>query len=100
MEETRRTPLELVMIALFGVAYFGFALAVFVGLPTLAIVRALDHGVTVTGFLWGFFAAVFLGTAAYALIRDRETRGWVVFALLGWLMVIPALASRLRRLAR
>ena len=99
-DETRRTPLEVVTIALFGVAYFAFALAFFIGLPTLAIVRARDHGVTVTGVLWGAFAVLFLGTAAYALIRDREARGWILFALLGWVNLVPALARTLRKLIR
>lgn len=90
-EQPRRTPLELVTITVFGAAYFAFAVAFFIGLPVLAIVRALDHGATVTGVLWGTFAALFLGTAAYALIRDRETRGWILFALLGWVNLVPAL---------
>ena len=99
-EQPRRTPLELVTIVLFGVAYVAFAVAFFVGLPVLAIVRALDHGATLAGVLWATFAVLFLGTAAYALVRDRETRGWILFALLGWLTLVPAVGRRLRRLVR
>lgn len=99
-EQPRRTPLELVTIAVFGVAYVAFAVAFFIGLPGLAIVRALDHGATVAGVLWGTFAALFLGTTAYALVRDRETRGWILFALLGWLALVPTLGRRLRRFVR
>ena len=99
-EQPRRTPLELAAIGVFGVAYFAFAVAFFVGLPALAIVRALDHGATVAGVLWGMFAALFLGVVAYALVRDRETRGWILFALLGWLTLVPALGRRFRQFIR
>ena len=99
-EQPGRTSLELVTIAVFGVAYVAFAVAFFVGLPALAIVRALDHGATLAGVLWATFAALFLGTAAYGLIRDREARGWILFALLGWLTLVPAVGGRLRRLVR
>jgi uncharacterized membrane protein len=98
-EQPRRAPTELAAIALFSIASFALALTITVGLPALGVVRAWQNGLTVSGLLWGAFAALFVAALAYAIVRDRETRGWVAFLLLGWLNVFPLIARGLRRLA-
>lgn len=98
-EEPRTTPLQLLMIVLFGVAYFALAVAIVVVLPAVAILRAWESGFTPWGVLWGAFAALFLAVLLQALVRDRETRGWVVFFLFGWVALFPLVARALRRLA-
>lgn len=98
-EEPRTTPLQLLMIVLFGVAYFALAAAIVVVLPAVAILRAWESGFTPWGVLWGAFAALFLAVLLQALVRDRETRGWVVFFLFGWVALFPLVARALRRLA-
>ena len=97
MKTPRRTPLELAAIAVFSAAYFILGFALFVGLPALAIMRALQPGATTSGVLWGTFAVVFIGVLLQAIIRDRETRGWIGFLAFGWLGVFPAIARAVRR---
>jgi hypothetical protein len=92
-----RTPLELAAIAVFSAAYFILGVALFVGLPALAIMRGSQHGATISGVLWGTFAVLFIGTVLQAVIRDRETRGWIGFLAFGWLGVFPAIARAARR---
>jgi len=97
--EPRRTPLEIAAIAVFGAAYFILGFAFLVGLPAVAIMRASQHGATIIGVLWGTFAVLFIGMVAQAIIRDRETRGWITFLAFGWLGVFPMIARAVRRLA-
>ncbi len=96
--QPRRTPLELAAIALYSAAYFILGFALLVGLPALAITRALQHGATISGVLWGTFAVLFIGTFLQAIIRDRETRGWIAFLAFGWLGVFPVIARAVRKL--
>ena len=98
-EESRTTPLQLLMIVIFGFLYFTLAVAIVVVLPAVAIVRAWESGFTPWGVLWGAFAVLFLTLLVQALVRDRETRGWIVFFLFGWVAVFPLVARALRRLA-
>ena len=98
-EDSRMTPLQVLMMMVFGVMYFTLALAIIVVLPAVAIVRAWESGFTPWGVLWGAFAALFLALLVQALVRDRETRGWIVFFLFGWVAVFPLVARALRRLA-
>jgi hypothetical protein len=98
-EEPRTTPLQFVLMVVFGVVYFTLALAIVVVLPAVAIVRAWASGFTPWGVLWGAFAALFLTLLVQALVRDRETRGWIVFFVFGWVAVFPLVARALRRLA-
>jgi hypothetical protein len=95
--EPQRTPLELAEIAVFSAAYFILGFAFFVGLPAVAIMRASQHGATIIGVLWGTFAVLFIGMIVQAIIRDRETRGWVAFLAFGWLGVFPVIARAVRR---
>ena len=96
--EPRRTPLEFAAIAVFSAACFILGLALFVGLPAVAIMRASQHGATISGVLWGTFAVLFIGIVLQAIIRDKETRGWIGFLAFGWLGVFPAIARAVRRL--
>jgi hypothetical protein len=96
--EPRRTPLELAAVAVFSAAYFILGFAVFVGLPAVAIMRASQHGATISGVLWGTFAVLFIGVVLQAIVRDRETRGWIGFLTFGWLGVFPAIARAVLRL--
>ena len=96
--EPRRTPLELAAVAVFSAAYFILGFAVLVGLPAVAIMRASQHGATISGVLWGTFAVLFIGVVLPAIIRDRETRGWIGFLAFGWLGVFPAIARAVHRL--
>jgi len=97
--DPRRTPLEIVAISVFSAAYFILGFAFFVALPAVAIVRASQHGATITGVAWGAFAVLFLGVLVQAVIRDRETRGWITFLAFGWLGVFPMITRAVRRLA-
>ena len=98
-EESRMTPLQLLLMVVFGFAYFALAVAIVVVLPAVAIVRAWESGFTPWDVLWGAFAALFLALLGQALVRDRETRGWIVFFLFGWVAVFPLVWRALRRLA-
>ena len=100
MKTPRRTPLELAAIAVFSAAYFILGFALFVGLPTIAIMRASQYGATISGVLWGTFAVLFIGIALQAIIRDRETRGWIGFLTFGWVGVFPAIARAVPRWPR
>ena len=97
--EPRRTPLEIAAIAVFSAAYFILGFAFLVGVPSVAIMRASQHGATIIGLLWGAFAVLFIAMVAQAVIRDRETRGWIMFLAFGWLGVFPMIARAVRRLA-
>ena len=83
---------------LYSAAYFILGFALLVGLPALAISRALQDGATVSGVLWGTFAVLFIGMVLWAIIRDRETRGLIVVLAFGWLGVFPAIARAVREL--
>ena len=98
--EPRRTPLELAAIAVFSAACFILGFSLLVGLPAVAIMRAAQHGATISGVLWGTFAVLFTGIVLQAIIRDRETRGWIVFLTFGWLGVFPAIARAVPRWPR
>lgn len=98
-EKPRTTPLQVLMMVVFGLLYFTLALAIVVLLPAVAIVRAWESGFAPWGVLWGTFAVLFLALLVQALVRDRETRGWIVFFLFGWVAVFPLAARALRRLA-
>jgi hypothetical protein len=97
--EPRTTPLQFVVIGVFSFACFALAITIVAGMPALAIVRAWQNGFTPGGVLWGALAALFLAVLAQAVVRDRETRGWIVFLLFGWVSVFPLMARALRRLA-
>ncbi len=43
-EESRTTPLQLLLMVVFGFAYFALAAAIVVVLPAVAIVRAWESG--------------------------------------------------------
>ena len=84
-------------MAVFTLATFLLAFIFIIGVPALAIVRAWDKGLTLQGVLWGSVAAVWLGLLLVAVIRDRETRGWMAFLLVGWVFRLPELTRTARR---
>ena len=61
------------------------------------LTRAANEGATLRGFVWGALGAVWLVALLLALIRDRQARGWVVFALIGWVSYLWPLLRRLVR---
>lgn len=93
--EPRRTKTELVYIAAVTVFSFAFAAVVVVGVPALLIVRTLERGATTpVGLIYGTLAVAWIVVLVQGLIRDRETRGWILFLLLFWLPPLAALARR------
>lgn len=84
-------------MAVYTLASVLLAFILVIGLPALAIARAWSEGLTVQGVLWGSVAAVWLGLLVLAVIRDRETRGWMTFLLVGWVFLIPDLLRTARR---
>ena len=84
-------------MAVYTLATFLLAFTLIIGVPALAIVRAWGKGLTLQGVLWGSAAAVWVGLLLVAVIRDRETRGWMAFLLVGWVFRIPALMRTARR---
>ena len=84
-------------MAVYTLASFLLAFVLIIGLPALAIVRAWNEGLTPQGVLWGSAAGVWLGLLLTAVIRDRETRGWITFLLGGWVLLIPDLVRTPRR---
>ena len=74
--------------------------ALTLGVPALLLIRAVAEGATTWGLVWGAAGAVWIGALLRAAIRDRETRGWLVFALIGWVSYIRPLLRRLVVAAR
>ena len=72
-----------------------FAAVFVIGMPTLFIVRAVDAGMSAwRGVLWGALAVVSVGGILQAVVRDAQTRGWLVVGLVGWIFY---LVTALRR---
>src|SRR5215216_3841523 len=89
----RRTPLELLTMLAVIVSTTLFAALLVFGLPALFVVRTLEAGASPAGFVWGALASAWIGVIVYALVSDAETRGWLVFGLVGWVYYV-ALALR------
>ena len=90
-----RTKLELASMVTFTILTFVLGAALTLGIPALLLIRAVDDGTTAWGLISGTAAAVWISALVYAVIRNRETRGWLVFALVGWLASVGPLLRRL-----
>jgi hypothetical protein len=88
-------------MVVYTIATAAFGVLLTVGVPTLLLLRAAREGATAWGLVSGLVGAAWIGLLAFAVGRDRETRGWVAFALVGWVFYLLPLLGRLgRRLRR
>jgi hypothetical protein len=94
--EASRSKLELAYMVSFTVLTFALGAALTLGVPALLLIRAVDQGATARGLISAAAAAVWISALVYAVIRNRETRGWFVFALVGWVSYVRPLLRRLR----
>ena len=94
-QDVPRSKLELASMAGFTILTVALGAALTLGVPALLLVRAVNEGATPWGLMWGAAGAVWISVLLLALIRDREARGWLVFALIGWASYIRPLLRRL-----
>jgi membrane protease YdiL (CAAX protease family) len=94
-EQGLRTPRDYVLAALTVFATVAFAVVLVFGLPVAAAWRLSQEGTTALSVVLTALAALWLAILGFGVARDREARGWLVFALVGWLMLpLSALARR------
>jgi hypothetical protein len=92
--EPRRSKLELASMLAYAILTFAFGVALTLGVPALLLYRAVVEGGTAWGLVSGVLGVAWAGVLAYAILRDRETRGWVAFALVGWVFYLRPLLRR------
>jgi hypothetical protein len=93
----RRTKRELAYMAAYAILMLAFGIGLTVGVPALLLFRAVDDdGANFWRLVSGIVGVAWIAVLGYAVVSDRETRGWVAFALVGWL---PYLWQLLRRLS-
>ena len=93
--EPRRSKRELTFTVAYAILTVVFGVALTLGVPALLLVRAVNEGATPWGLVSGAVGVAWIGVLAYAVSSDRETRGWVAFALVGWLFYLRPLLGRL-----
>jgi hypothetical protein len=90
-----RTPGEYVLAGLTILVTVAFAVVFVFGLPVAAAWHLSRDGATAYSVVLTALAALWVGILVFGAARDRETRGWIVFALVGWLVLaLPALVRR------
>ena len=93
--EPRRSKRELTFMVAYALLTVVFGLALTLGVPAVLLLRAVNEGATAWGLVSGAVGVAWLGVLAYAVASDRETRGWVAFALVGWVFYLLPLLGRL-----
>ena len=92
----RRSKRELAFMVAYAILMLAFGIALTVGVPALLLFRALDDdGATLWRLVSGVVGVAWIAVLGYAVVTDRETRGWVAFALVGWLFYLWRLLRRL-----
>ena len=94
-EREPRRKRELAYIVAYAILMLAFGFALTVGVPALLLFRAIDEGATAWGLASGVVGVAWIAVLGYAALSDRETRGWVAFALVGWLFYLWPLLRRL-----
>ena len=95
---TSRTKGELATVVAVVLATFLAGAALIAGVPTVFALYALGADSSLGRAAWAALAVGWVGIVLYAVIRDREARGWIALILVGWLAVVPAAARLAVRL--
>ena len=91
----RRSKRELASMVAYAILMLAFGIALTVGVPALLLVRALDDdGATFWRLLSGVVGVAWIAVLGYAVVSDRQTRGWVAFTLVGWVFYLWQLLRR------
>ena len=74
---------EAALIAVYSVTTIAAGLAWTIGLPLLALWRLRQDGLTPLTAVLLAVGAGWLLLVLFAAVRDRQTRGWILFGLVG-----------------
>ena len=93
--EAPRSKRELAYIVGFTILTFALGASLALGVPALLLIRAVDRDATAWGLISGAAGLLWIAVLLLAVIRQRETRGWLVFALVGWVSYLRPLLRHL-----